>query len=617
MTRFYALSPATSRKNDVIIGLTPFPLCGVLIGFNPGASLTLALAILITLLLNANVGFTLLGVLVGKILCVALAPVSFHTGFFIIHNMGMEGLFTKLVNAPVTALMDLNVYAMVGGLPYALVAGILFGKFISATVEKIREQMVKAGEHDKVGKVAGNKFAKFLMWLVFGKQKISTADVLAKNSPLLRKSGLILVGSLVVVGLLFEFLLLDLCVKRGLQSAIGRQTGAEVDIGKARLSLAQGKLEIENLQVADPGKLTHNLVQIDSLVADVSVGDLLRKTYTIDLLAGSTLKRDTLRDKPGKLLAKPAKKKKEKKAAEKKQPGKPLDDYFAKADDWKKYGTKAYEYLKQRERNAKTLAEGKKPKASRQAAVADAKKIGYLKAAADLVADRPDWTISTIQITDVHLDKESPACIFLARRVSSHPELLDQATLLALQDETGKPIIKTILHFENPAMKHELAIHLKNIAIGDTVETSGTLPLDIKDGKADLDLEGTFTADALGLPFTLAVHGLKADVEEGQTVMGMDAETATEVFSSMETLEIDGTLGGALLSPRVKIDYDKLAAEMKEALVSAGKKALSKRADKEMDKAKKQAGEELDKLLGGEKGGSAEKKAKGMLKKLF
>ena len=604
-------------KKEIFLGA----LCGVLIGFNPGASLTLALAILITLLLNANIGFTLLGILLGKVLCLMLAPLSFHTGFFIIHNMGLEGLFTKLANAPITALMDLNVYALVGGLPFALVIGIAFGKFMDTTVTKIREQMVKASENEKVGKVTENKFAKFLMWLVFGKQKISTADVLAKQSPLLRKSGVILVGSVIAIGLLSEFLLLDLIVKKGLQSTIERQTGAEVNIDQAHLSLAQGKLEIENLQVTDPSKLTHNLIQINSLAADISMHDLLRKTFAINQLTGSTLKRDVLRNSPGKLLTKNKKQKKQTKPEiEEKQPGKSLDDYLAKADQWKKWGSKAYEYLKQREQNTQTLAEGKKPQTPKQTAVDNAKKLGYLRAAADLVADRPAWSIGTIQISDVRIDEDSPAYTFLGRHVSSHPELLGKATLLALQNgETGKPVIKTLLHFEAPNLDHELTIHLDNISLNKTIKTSNTFPLNVNEGKANLKMEGTFTADALGLPFTLIVHNLKAKVEEGQTIMGMDAKTATEVFSSIETLELNGVLGGSLLSPRININTDKLTANIKDALVASGKKALSQRANKEIGKVKNQAGKELGKLLNGEKDNdnSTEEKAKGLLKKLF
>lgn len=317
-------------KKEIFLGA----LCGVLIGFNPVAGATLAFAILITLLLNANVGFVLLGVLVGKLLSLVLAMASFHTGYFIIHNMGLEGLFTTLANAPVTALMDLNVYAMVGSLPFSILIGIAFGLFMGATINKIREQMVKAGDHEKVGKAVGNKFSRFLMWLVFGKQKVSTADVLAKKSPLLRKSGIILVASVVVIGLVLEFFLLDLAVKSGLQAAIAAETGAEVNVGKAHLSLAGGQLEIEDLQITDPDKPTHNLMQIDTLAADVSVGDLLRKSYAIDLLSGSTVQRDVPRESPGAVYEKKDKKKDEE-AAKKDKGETSLEDYFAKAKDWK------------------------------------------------------------------------------------------------------------------------------------------------------------------------------------------------------------------------------------------------------------------------------------------
>jgi uncharacterized protein (TIGR03546 family) len=617
-------------RKEIFLGA----LCGVLIGFNPVAGLTLILAILLTLLLNANVGFTLLGVLLGKILSIALAPISFQIGFFVIHSMGLEGLFTTLANTSVTALMDLNVYAMVGGLPFALIIGIIFGKFMSATINKIREQMVKAGQHDKVGKVAGNKFSKFLMWLAFGKQKVSTEDVLAKTSPFLRKSGLILVGGALVIGGVLEFFLLDLAVKSGLQAAIAIETGAEVNIAKAHLSLAGGKLEITGLQITDPDKPTHNLLQLETLAADISVSELLRKSYTVDLLAGSTLKRDVLRDKPGTVYPKKDKKSKAEKevaekAAKEAQGEKSLEDYFAKAKDWKKYGEKAYDYLKSRSEKGEAIAKGEKPKTTKEAAVVDAKKLGYLKAAADLASDHPTWTIRKVEISNVLLSRDYPVQTIAASEISSHPELNGQPTTFVMTPAgISEPTAKIVLRFDDPSALNELAINLSGIAIGEGVETSESFPLSVNDGKADLKTSGTFTADQLNLPFSIVIHDLKGDVEEGKTVMGMDSATATEVFNSMALIEIDGSLDGSLLSPRVNIDFDKLTANMKNALVAAGKKELANRANKEVDKAKteakKQAGEQLNKLLGGddktedgEEAESTEDKAKGLLKGLF
>ena len=74
--------------------------------------------------------------------------------------------------------------------------------------------------------------------------------------------------------------------------------------------------------------------------------------------------------------------------------------HFYKA---KKYGEKAREYLAERERNGEAAAKNETPAPSKEKAVTDAKKLGYLKAAADLVADRPDWTVREMTIDRVEL----------------------------------------------------------------------------------------------------------------------------------------------------------------------------------------------------------------------
>jgi len=602
-------------RKEIFLGT----LCGVLIGFNPGINPTLALAIFITLLLNANVPFVLLGAALGKILCLVLAPVTFHTGYFIIHNIGLEEIFRSLCNTPVTALMDLNVYVMAGGLPYALVIGIALGAFLGAAVIRIRKKMLEADQHEIVGKALNNKLSRFLLRLAFGKSKLSLDDEVPKQAPLFRKSGLILAGSVVVIGLLLEFLLLNIMVKNGLQSALSKATGAEVNIEKAHLSLTAGKLELEDLQVTDPDKPTHNLVQLDTLAVDTSINDLLSRSYVIELMAGNTLRRDVLRNKPGKVYIKTE----EEKAVEDtkaEEAGKSLEDYFAKARNLRKYGERARDYLENRKENIKAAADGEKPKPSKEAAVADAKRLGYLNAAADLVADRPTWTVRRLEIGNVLLGGDYPAQTFHASELSSHPELNGKPTILSMKpaDSTAPmPAVKFFLRFDDPDAQHALSMNLKDIAMGDGIETSDSFPVNINDGKADIKADGTFSTDALQIPFAITVHDLNADVEEGQTVMGMDSKTATEVFSSLKQLEIEGSLVGALDSPRVKIDYGKLTANIENALIAAGKKELANRANAELDKAKEKAGEELGKALQSEEAEEAKSKAKEALKKLF
>ena len=576
-------------KKEIFLGA----LLGVLIGFNPTSSLTLFLAILVALLLNGNFGFTMLGVAVGKLVSLLVSPISFHTGFFLIHKIGLEGLFTKLSNAPVTALMDLDVYAMVGSLPYAIIVGIAFGKFMSGLVTKIREQMVKAGGHEKVGKVAGNKFAKFLMWLAFGKQKISTADVLAKESPLLRKSGLILVGVVLVIGLLLEFFLVDVFLKKGIETAIATGTGAEANVGEVHFSLAGGKLEILDLEVTDPDKPTHNMVQIDQLAADLSLSDLLRKTYTIDLLSGSVLKTDVPRKSPGKVYTKEKAPEKtaEEKAAEQQAMAESVDKYLKQAAKWKEYGKKANDYLEKYQEHAAAKKKGEKPEPSKETAVADAKKLGYLKARADLVADRPEWTIRKVEIDQVDLGNALPMQKLDATELTSHPALNGQPTSIAITSEGGtEPTAKIVLSFDDPAAPNEIVANMKDVNLGDAVNDIGDVK--IESAKADISANGTFTTKALDVPFTLKVTDLK---------------TNNDVLNNLKQLEIPGKLYGSLLLPKVKLE---LNDQLKNAAMDAAKQ-------KAKDEAKKAAEKEMNKALESEEAQDIKNKANDALKKLF
>lgn len=605
-------------RKEILLGT----LCGVLIGFNPSVSFTLAVAILITLLLNANTSFTLMGAALGKVLSLALAPLSFHTGYFIIHNIGLEEEFRSLCNAPVTALMDLDVYAMIGSLPYALAIGLVAGIVLGSAVTGIRKKMLEADQHEIIGKTLGNKVSRFLLRIAFGKSKLSLEDEIPKTSPMLRKSGIIVVAVVVVIGLAMEFLLLDMIVKKSIQSSISSVTGAEVNIGDAHLSLAKGEVQLQDLQVTDPDHPTHNLVQLDTLAVDISIHDLLRKNYVIELAEGSTLKRNIPRKSPGAVYAKPKDDKEEKETSEEGLPGKSLEDYFAKAQNWKAYGEKAYDYLKDRKIKGESAAKGQRPEASKEAALADAEKLGFLRAAADLETAQPAWLIHELKIDNVLLGETQPPQIIHATEISSHPELNGKPTIMEMTAVGATtPSAKLVLRFDNPAASHAITLNLTDIAIGENIETSSSFPVNINDGMADIKADGQFSTEELGIPFSIVIHNLKADVEEGQSIMGMDSATATEVLSSMEQLEIDGSLAGTLLTPRVKIDYDKLTANMKNALVAAGKKELANRANAEMDKAteelKEQAGEEINQLLGGEEGESTQDKAKSTLKKLF
>lgn len=587
-------------SKEIFLGV----LSGVLLGMIPGFNLTLILGIWLMLLLNANIAFVLLGLAMGKIACFALAPVTFQLGYLIIHNIGLEGVFRSLNNTAVLALMDLDVYCLVGGVPIAIVLGIVLGKLLAGFVTKIRRQMVKAGEKESLQKIGQNKIVKIFMRIAFGKQKMSTQDVLDKNSSLFRKSGIILACTTLALVIATEFFLLDYIVKAGVTSSISSATGAEVNLAEARLSLADGKLELKGLQVTNPDKPTHNTIQIERLVADVSMSDLLRKSYAIDLLKGDDLQLDVLREKPGEVYEKEevVEEAAPEEEAETDEEGKSLDDYLEQAKSYQKYAKKVKEYLDERKRNADAIEKGEQPEPVKEEAVADGQQIGYLKVKADnLVTDRPAWLIRRVEIDNVAISKDYPKQEVVATEICSHPELNKKSTTIVVTPVDGKsPLAKVALRFDDPQSNHELLVNVSDMSLGESMAMSKQIPLDIKDGKMDAKISGEFSADELNLPFSILVRDLKANAKEGEQVLGMDSATANEVFSSLEQIEIVGSFEGALLSPKVNVNYERLMSTVQDALLKAGKKALTDRANAEMEKAeamvKDKADEELDKV---------------------
>jgi len=563
-------------------------LMGVIIGMVPGVNLTLIAAIFLLLLLNANSGGAVLGIALGKLLCIALAPVTFQIGYFLIHGMGLEGLFRFLCDTPVLALLDLHVYCLVGGLPIAIVVGLLFGSAMVKLIQGLRAKLVGAADKSEMlQKLSRNKLVKVVLWLVFGKQKEALADAADKQAPLLRKSGVGLAIGMVVVVLALEFLLLNMVVRLGVQAGVRSATGAEVNLDKAKMSLLAGKLRLTGLQITDPDKPTHNLVQLDTLVADLSVSDLLAKRYVVDQITASHVQLGSPRAKPGKLYPK-AKARAE--AAKKKgeEPKDALTGYFEKADEWKGHLDKLKEYMDKRKAKEET-AQAKKDAA--QAQKEDVKQLaatnGYLSVSAKhIIAKRPTWLIRKVNVDKVTVAPGAAAQNLEASDVSSHPELHPKPMLVTLSPSAGGPPTAAMeFHFEQPTPTHLVRANVSDIPLGEGM-LSSNVPLSVQEGTVDLEADGQFSADSLNVPFTLVARKLKANTQGGQSVLGLDLKTAQEVFKNLDELKIEGTLLGSLDSPRVKLDQKQIMASLKEALVKAGKAEFARRAGEQADRLK-------------------------------
>jgi uncharacterized protein (TIGR03546 family) len=564
---------------------------GVLVGMIPGMNLALVAGIFLLLVLNAHVGIALMGVALGKLLCLLLAPVSFRIGYTLIHGIGQEGLFRALTGMPVLALLDLHKYCLVGGLPIALFLGGVFGWVMVKSVKWLRIGIVEATRRTpKAEKLAQNKLVRLFMRIVFGPSKADLADMLQKKPPLFRKAGLILAAVVAAITLGLEFLLLDMALKAGITSGISAATGAEVNLKDAHLSLLDGKLELKGLQVTNPEKPTHNLFQAELILADLSVTDLLAKRFVIDTVSASELRTGTERSSPGKLLRKPREEREEPEAAE--EPQDSLARYFEKAVTLRKYLGKLKRYLEQRKAKKE---EAVAREAEKERLLDLAANQGYLALSAQrILARHPTWLVRSLSVDRLAFKEDLPPQKLEAKELSSHPELHTKAMELRLSPAAGgEPTAALELHFEKPEEPHQLQLNLQDIPVGDTIKLSPEAPVDVKEARADIRAQGTFSLQKVDIPFALSVKDLKASPREGKPVLGLDPKTAEEVFQSLEELEISGALEGRLPIPRLKLDQKQILSSLKDALVKAGKRELAKRADEQLQKVREEVTEKV------------------------
>ncbi len=552
-------------------------LLGMLIGMTPGINLTVVGLALALLILNASFGVAMLGILVGKLLCLVLAPLTFQIGYALIHGTPLGGLIPAVSETPVAAWLDLHYYCLVGGLPIALALGVVLGWLINRALDGLRRGIqASLDRSEKLQRAGQNIFVRILLRLLFGKQKKPLAELLGVRHPVFRKAGVILCLILIIPLAGFQALFADSTARNGVVEGLQMATGAEVNVDRVELSLTEGKLIITGLQVTDPDKPTHNLFQADRLESDVSLTDLLAHRIVVDNMTVDKLLLDVKRDKPGKVFVEPE---------EIPEPsGSTVDDYFEK-------GKKVAEYLKKLKRY---LDEHKKEQAEEvpnaEDVAEEARRRGYLKmAAGNLLAQRPRVTIRHIEIREVPV-AENVVLSLVGKEVSERPDLNEEPMTWEIRraGEIGGKVKQTgllTLDFTTLDAMHEIKIDAPNVRLGDMAEFSNKVPLSFSDALVDLvGAGGKFNADTMHLVLPIKLRNVKVSTRKDEPFLGMNPATAKEILDKLTTWDMIIGLDGAIAGPTVSVDDRQLLARLKKAMKEAGQEALASMANDQLQK---------------------------------
>ncbi|MEE8468306.1 MAG: hypothetical protein V3T22_07620 [Planctomycetota bacterium] len=597
---------------------TPFQLLaatvlGCWLGFVPGfaqASGWVLALVAMLLVLNANIGVALIVAPLAHLLALLLMPASFAVGRFLLEGP-TAGLFRRLANAPVTAWFGLEHYATTGGIVLGLVVGLVVGALLVKFLTGFRRKLsALETDSERYQAFTSKGWVRCLTFVFVGgkKGKQTYEEILQKRigNPV-RILGVVTVVVVVGGGLALQSLIAGPVLTSALKNQLEAANGATVEVGAVELDLADSRLTIRNLALADPEDLGTDIFRAALLEADIGAFDFLRKRLTIERLAISEAHNGAPRELPGELI-RPA----GEPAPTTDEPGlegeQTLEDVLADVEVWRGRLGQARKWLE------RIGGSGEEPgdEAAREETLAErlerevAEK-GYAGVVcSSMVGDAPTLTISELVVEGlVSAAFEGESIDVRAQNLSTHPAKLEEQPRISVRSRSGSLEFSLGLAADGTTPKASaLRFALRGLAV-DRVAASLTMDGQalLAGGTLDVTLDGTWADGRVGylnLPLRVTLH---------DTTLTLPGRGSAPI----ETFTLPIGLRGPLDNLRVRIDRD----ELQKALVQAGadqlvgelKTKVDEKLEESKDELRKRLEEEAKKKLGDD----VKSKLKGLL----
>ena len=565
----------TRRIGSLLRGkATPFQIVaacvlGALLGFAPPPLLAPALYVLLVaalLVVNANLGLALLVAAGARLVALLVVPLSFQVGRFLLEGP-TSGIARAIVNAPVLAWSGLERYAAAGGQLVGLVLGLVVGLALARALGAFRRRMMAASENpSRLRELAARPWARFALWLFFGgKGKETWEQKLARRvgNPV-RVWGAALLVLLLVGAWLGQRVLAGPLARQGLQSALQSANGATVDVGGVALDLAEGRVAVSGLALADPEALASDLFRAAHLEADLDEADFLRGRLHMGRLVVREAQSGVVRATPGERIGPPPPP-----PAAEGPPVEPgdleLEDVLAEVEVWKERLRQAQRWL---ERISGPPEEAGEPGSESfgERIAREVRERGWWRVRAEhLVESTPRFLLSQLEVDGLEA-AWLPGRVFDLRglALSTQPWLVDEAPRLELASRDGAILFEVDL---GPASRGggpgALRVRWNGLSVDETfakLKLPGAAP--VQGGTLDLALEGTWADGRIGvldLP-------LRATLRDTMVVLqGLEP-------TPVEELVLPVALSGPLGDLRVRFEGESFA----QALAAAGKERLAR-----------------------------------------
>ncbi|HUS72458.1 MAG TPA: hypothetical protein VMY06_05270 [Sedimentisphaerales bacterium] len=556
---------------------------GFWFGLVPGWSGFHTAIVILVLVLNIHTGLFLLSAAVGKSLCLAAAPVLFHTGAAVQNYLAP--LLSLLASIPLIGITDFSRYSVAGAIVVGPVIGLAAGLLLVRAVISFRRMLLKFEEgSEQFKKWYSNRWVRILDRLLIGKRTKDAKALFTAKTKIVRKAGAVIAALVLVVSAIATTLVKDSTIKDYATKTMTKANGAEVNVESLDLSVLTGAVSASGIQVTNSEKPQNNQVSIEKIIADASVYNLLTGKLVMDNVEVSNVKFNQKRDTPGKVV-------------EAKSEGKPsvfdpcdfkievadihkLEGYFKDAKAVKEWLQKLSKWLPKGKEKAVTGPEE-----------IPQKYLDYLDARA-VVPPSPRVLAKRIKLDNV----EIPSQLFgnssvLLKNISDSPQTAKLPVTLEIKSHDTGAFVNITFDYASDEQRPRVSGTFDGLDLSKIQSNlSGDSALVFEKGTASGRFEGTVTNEAVDLMINVGISDMKAKAQ-GKEVFGLSSKTTSEALGVLENLNTTIRIVGPATEPRLVFDVKDLQENLKQALVKAGKERLAQEIDK-------QIGDRLDDKLG-------------------
>ena len=554
----------SARPPQIIASVT----LGMVAGMVAGANLWTVLFILAALLFNVNFFLFLAFWAVGEGLALAIAPVTFNVGWALLAVPPIRGMVRFLVNAPGTALLELERYVVLGGIPIGVALGIGVGYLVTWMVQWLRRTMEAAQSKSEAwARFKQRRVVRFLAWVFFGR-KVDPQDF---SPRIIRRSGAAVLGVGAAVIVVTGIFVLPPAVEYGIENGMTRVNGATVEVDEVDFAPFAGRMYLRGFQMANARDLEQNACEFREMGATLSLPQLLRGRVVIDTAVVDRARLGAPRRTPAERWPRGRLPEEERPAPEPPQEGQPLEKYLKRAEAIKKRIEQVQYYLERLQSLRERAGRQTKKEAAERA-----DRWGYSSLTASyLVEDVPRFLVREIQVRDMLVSGDMSPLTGTIQQLTNNPRLLDAPMSVRMQqtEGDGRGGVDIAYHEEGSPMRIQLDVpHIPVQSVSD--ELAEGVPLQMQKGTLSVSCDGTVDGQGqANLPFRIRATGLGSSSDDGGGAGGL----LSRMLKSGDALTLTVLLHGPLRALRASIQMDDLSGRLREAVQDEARDLLKEK----------------------------------------